>query len=196
VWRYSAAMAAMRTTASGSSALTWKMGMGRRLARSEAKREELDSSGQRGEAEQVVDDDLDGAADVVAVQRGEVEGLGEMPWPAKAASPWMMMGRPARGPSFAAREALLLGAGAAHDDGVDGFEMAGVGGEMQMTVLPVAVVKSPVAPMWYFTSPPPMVLRGSTSSNLVKISGAAADGVDHDVEAAAMAHGEDGAVDA
>ena len=24
--------------------------------------------------------------------------------------------------------------------------------------------------MWYFTSPPPMVLRGSTSSNLVKIS--------------------------
>ena len=35
----------MRTTAAGSSALTWKMGMGRRLARSEAKREELDSPG-------------------------------------------------------------------------------------------------------------------------------------------------------
>jgi hypothetical protein len=37
--------AAMRTTASGSSALTWKMGMGRRLARSVEKRVELVSSG-------------------------------------------------------------------------------------------------------------------------------------------------------
>ena len=45
VSRYSAARAAMRTTAWGSSALTWKMGMGRRLARSVAKREELDSPG-------------------------------------------------------------------------------------------------------------------------------------------------------
>ena len=32
--------------------------------------------GEGGEAEQVVDDDLDGAADVVAVQGGEVEGFG------------------------------------------------------------------------------------------------------------------------
>ena len=44
-WRYSAAMAATRTTASGSSAFTWKIGMGRRLAMSVEKREEFDSSG-------------------------------------------------------------------------------------------------------------------------------------------------------
>ena len=73
----------------------------------------------------------------------------------------------------------------------------GLEARWRSTVLPVAVMKSPVAPMWYLTSPPPMVERGSTSSNLVKISRErAADGVDHDVEAAAVAHGEDGAVDA
>ena len=61
-------------------------------------------------------------------------------------------------------------------------------------VLPLGEVYSPVAPMWYLTSPPPRTLRGSTSSKLGEdLGGRAADGVGHDVEAAAMAHGEDGA---
>ena len=37
-------------------------------------------------------------------------------------------------------------------------------------VWPVGEVYSPVAPVWYLTSPPPRTLRGSTSSNLAKIS--------------------------
>ena len=52
-----------------------------------------------------------------------------MPWPAKAASPWRMMGRTCCLPLFA--DADLPGAGAAHGDRIDGFEMAGVGGEME-----------------------------------------------------------------
>src|SRR2546430_2836743 len=45
VARYSAASFPMRTTASGSSALTWKIGTDWRLAISEAKREECSSVG-------------------------------------------------------------------------------------------------------------------------------------------------------
>ena len=122
-----------------------------------------------GEAEQVVDDDVDGAADGEAVEVARLRVSAQMPWPAKAASPWMIMGRTLpwlrSSPS-----AHLLGARAADGDRVDGLEVAGVGDQVERTVLPLAVVKSPVAPMWYLTSPPPMVLRGSTSSNLEKIS--------------------------
>src|ERR1035438_1954340 len=72
---------------------------------------------------------------------------------------------------------------------------------------------SPVAPMWYFTSPPPSTLRGFTSSKRAKISAGerptmlvitfrrprsaredlgrrAAHDVGHHVQAAAMAHRE------
>ena len=51
---------------------------------------------------------------------------------------------------------------------------------------------SPVAPMWYFTSPEPRTLRGSTSSKPAKISsgGSLGDVGDH-VETAAMAHAHD-----
>ena len=178
MWRYSAAMAATRTTASGSSALTWKMGMGRRLAMSVAKREEFDSSGHGGEAEQIVDDDVDGAADVVAAERGQVEGLGE---DALAGEGGVAVDDDGQRPA-ACRVAVacglgvdagLLGAGAAHGDGVDGFKVAGVRDQVERDrSCRSGEMYSPVAPMWYFTSPPPMVLRGSTSSNLVKISAA------------------------
>ena len=62
---------------------------------------------------------------------GQVErSRPQMPWPAKAASPWMMMGRICS-LAWVFADAGLTGAGAAHDDGVDGFEMAGVGGEVE-----------------------------------------------------------------
>ena len=127
----------------------------------------------------------------------------QMPWPAKAASPWMIMGRTWRracevlGGAAVFGEALLIGAGAAHDDGVYGFEMAGVGGEMEMdgfagggeevaggsgVVFDVAAAEG-AAGVYVFE-------LGED------VAGGAVDGVDHDVEAAAVAHGEDGAVDA
>ena len=61
----------------------------------------------------------------------------------------------------------------------DGYELC----------LPLRVMYSPVAPMWYFTSPEPRTLRGSTSSKPAKISsGDRLGDVGDDVEASTMAH--------
>ena len=133
---------------------------------------------QGGEAEQIVDDDVDGAADFKAGQRAEDEAFGE--------------------------DALAGEGGVAvHDDGQD-LVAAGLirtiefRADSQMRVclarerpratgstasrwlgfetrcsemaLPLGARYSPVAPMWYFTSPPPSTLRGLTSSKRAKIS--------------------------
>ncbi len=114
--------------------------------------------GVRGEAEEVVGDDVHGAADVVAGERGEVEGLGGDALAGEGCVAVQDDGEDLLLAFLA--DADLVGAGAAHDDGIDGLEVAGVGGEMQFDGLAAGRVYSPVAPMWYFTSPPPRVLRG------------------------------------
>ena len=138
VWRYSAAMAAMRTTACGVFGVDVEDGDGEALGEVGGEARGVGFAGEGGEAEQVVDDDLDGPADVVAVQGGEVEALGP---DALAGEGGVAVDD--HGEDLAAGfeevflgavagEAFLVGAGAAHDDGVGGFEMAGVGGEVEV----------------------------------------------------------------
>ena len=94
-----------------------------------------------------------------------------IPCPANAASPCMITGTiffrsvsPARC-CFARARPTATGSTASR---WLGFETRCI-----PTFRPSAVTKFPVAPMWYFTSPPPSTLRGSTSSNRAKTSAAA-----------------------
>ncbi len=87
-----------------------------------------------GEAEEIVHDDVDGSADVEAGERAEDEAFGE-----DALAGEGRVAVHADGQDLVAGlllavgegEANLLGAGAAHGDGIDGFEVAGVRDEMQ-----------------------------------------------------------------
>ena len=53
-----------------------------------------------------------------------------MPWPAKAASPWTSKGKIFLPASFAL--AILFGASAADGDGIDRFQVAGIGNQMNL----------------------------------------------------------------
>ncbi len=152
-----------------------------------------------GEAEQVVDDDLDGAADGEAVDGGEVEGFGPDALAGEGGVAVDDHGEDLGvGVGVACREgAILTSARAAHDDGVGGLEVRRVGGEVERDGLAVgggevaggAHVVLDVA-----------AAHGGLGRDVFELRedlfGLAADGVDHDVEAAAVAHGEDGAIDA
>ncbi len=148
-----------------------------------------------GEAEQVVDDDLDGAADGEAVDGGEIEGLGPDALAGEGGVAVDDHGQSLfRGLGVATGfSAVLTGAGAAHNDGVGGLEMRRVGGEVERDGL--AVGGGEVA------SGAHVVLdvaaaHGGLGVDVLELGedffGLAADGVDHDVEAAAVAHREDG----
>ena len=65
-WRKSKASRATRTHASGSSPFTWKIGACTILATSVAYTDERAALGRGGEADLVVDDEVDGAAGAVA----------------------------------------------------------------------------------------------------------------------------------
>ncbi len=114
-----------------------------------------------------------------------------MPWPAKAASPWRTIGNTLSWlRSSPSRTCLARARPSA--TGSTASRWLGFETRWMLTLRPSRPVKSPVAPMWYLTSPPPKVLRGSTSSKPAKISaGVPADGVHHHVQAAAMAHRDD-----
>ncbi len=148
-----------------------------------------------GEAEEVVGDDVQGAADVVAGERGHVERLGGDALAGEGCVAVKDDGEDVLRALFA--DADLPGAGAAHDDGVHGFEVAWIGGEVERdglaggrgvlaggsgVVLDVAAAKDAA---WV-----DVFELGED------LGGGAADGVGHDVEAAAMRHGEDRAGDA
>ena len=81
-----------------------------------------------GEGDLVIDDDVDSAAGAVALEAGEVEGFGD-----DALSDESAVSVNEDGDNFFAFDGILAealaGAGLAFDDGVDGFEMAGVGSE-------------------------------------------------------------------
>ncbi len=150
---------------------------------------------QGGEAEEIVDDDLDRSSDVVAVEGGEVEGLGGDALAGEGGVAVDDHGEDFLLALFA--YAFLVGAGAAHDDGVYGFEVAGVGGEVEADGLAVGgdeIAGRAGVILYVATS------HGAAWIDVFELGedffGGAVDGVDHDVEAAAVAHGEDGAVDA
>jgi hypothetical protein len=94
-------------------------------------------------------------------------------------------------------EAFLVGAGAAHDDGIGCLEVTGVGGEMEMDGLAGCGDEVAGSTHVIFNV---AAAEGAAGVNVFElgedVAGGSADGVDHDVEAAAVAHGEDGAVDA
>ena len=116
-----------------------------------------------------------------------------MPWPAKAASPWMTMGRTR---STAVRaDAILAGTGAAHGNGVDGFEVAGVGDHVQGDGAAIACGEG--------AGGSHVVLHVAAAEDAARVDvfelgedvgGGFAEGVDHHVEASAMAHAQDGAL--
>ncbi len=80
------------------------------------------------EAEEVVGDDVHGAADAVAGERGHVERFGGNALSGEGCVAVEDDGQDLLLAFFA--DADLPGAGSAHDDRVDGFEMAGVRGEV------------------------------------------------------------------
>ena len=93
------------------------------------------------ESKEVVDDDLDGAADGEAFDFSKVEGFGPDSLPRVSGvavddhgedlPEWRLVA--------SLLGAVLTGAGAAHDDGIGGLEVAGVGGEVERDGLAVAV---------------------------------------------------------
>ena len=84
--------------------------------------------GDCGKGDLVIDDNVDGAASAVTLEAGEVEGFGD-----DALSNESAVSVNEDGDNFFAFDGILAealaGACLAFDDGVDGFEMAGVGSE-------------------------------------------------------------------
>ena len=121
-----------------------------------------------GEAEEVVGDDVHGAADAVAGEGGHVERLGGDALAGEGCVAVEDDGKDLLLAFFA--DADLPGAGAAHGDGVDGFEMAGVGGEVKCDGLASGrgVVAGGSHVVLDVTAAE--VVRGSTSSKRAKIS--------------------------
>ncbi len=147
-----------------------------------------------GEAEEVVGDDVQGAADGVAGERGEVEGFGGDSLPCEGCVAVEDDGKDLL-PAFFAH-ADLPGAGSAHDDGVDGFEVAWVGGEVERDGL--------AGGRGVLAGGSGVVLDVAAAEDAARVDvfelgedlgGRAADGVGHDVEASAMRHGDDGTRD-
>ena len=151
--------------------------------------------GEGGEAEEIVDDDVDGAADVPAGEGGEDEGLGEDALAGEGGVAVHDEGEDLVAAGFA--EAGLLGAGAADGDRVDGFEVAWVRDEVEgdLAAFGGAVGAGGSHVVFDVAS-----AEGGAWVDVFELGedlfGGAADGVGHDVEAAAVAHGEDGLGDA
>ena len=148
-----------------------------------------------GESDEVVDDDVDAAADGVAVDAGEVQGLGPDALAGEGGVAVDDDGEDAV--DTVGANAILAGAGAAHGDGIDGFEVAGVGDEVQGDGAAIARGES--------AGGSDVVLHVAAAENAAGIDvfefgedvgGGFAEGVDHDAEAAAMAHAHDGALGA
>ena len=83
-----------------------------------------------GEAEQIVDDDMNRAADGVAGQVGVVHGFGEDALSGERGVAVHEERKIFFASAFAG--AILLGASAADGDGIDGFEMAGIRNQMDV----------------------------------------------------------------
>lgn len=147
-----------------------------------------------GETEEVVGDDVHGAPDVVASERGHVEGFGRDALAGEGCVAVKDDGKDLLLAVFA--HANLPGAGSAHDDRVYGFEMARIGGEMERHGL--------AGGRGVLAGGSHVVLDVAAAEDGARVDvfefgedlgGGAADGVGHDVEASAMRHGDDGAGD-
>ena len=180
-----------RTAASGSSPFTWKY---RRLhhlgdvGRVHARTADLGCS---REPELVVDHHVHGAADLVPGYLRQVEGR-PRPRPdprtqrRRGAAPGA---RAERAPSAAASP---IARAMPSTTGPTVSRWLGLAASVSRISLPVGVMCLPTAPRWYFTSPEPCVLAGSSSpSNFAEdLRVRLADHVGQHVEPAAVRHPE------
>ncbi len=159
-----------------------------RDARGEARRVLLGVA--RGESEKIVDDDVDGAADGVSRQVGIVHGLGEDALTGERCVSMNQEGNIFFGATFA--RAVLLGARAAHGDGIDGLEVAWVRNEVDVHL---AAASSDI-----FAGRAHVIFHVARSKDAARIDifksredflGRTLGNVGNDVEAAAMAHPHD-----
>ena len=143
-----------------------------------------------GEAEKIVDHDVDGAADGVAGEVGVVHGLGEDALSGECGVAVNEERKIFFATTFAS--AVLLGAGAADGDGIDGFEMTRIGDQVN--------VDFSAATRFVFAGRTHVILHVTGTENAAGIDifesgedflrGALGD-VGDDVEASAMAHAHD-----
>ncbi len=144
----------------------------------------------RGESEKIIDDDVDGAADGVALEIGVVHGLGEDALSGERGITVDEQGQIFFGSAFAST--VLLGASAAYRNGIDSFEMAGIRNQVD--------VNFPAAARNVFAGGAHVVLNVSAAKNAAGIDvfktgedffGGAARYMGDYVEAPAMAHAHD-----
>ena len=144
-------------------------------------------AGVGGEADEVVDDDVDGAADGITSQAGIVHGFRGDALSGESGVPVHQNREVFRFASFAG--AVLLGAGASHGDGIDGFEVAGIRSEVNMNLLS--------AGGYIFSGRAHVVLhvagpQDAAGIDVFKFSeylfGGAIGDVDHDIQASTMTH--------
>ena len=83
-----------------------------------------------GEAEKIIDDDVNGAADGIAGKVGVIHGFGEDALSGESGIAMDQEGKIFIACAFGS--AVLLGTSAADGDGIDGLEVAGVGDEMDV----------------------------------------------------------------
>ena len=154
----------------------------------------------RGEADEIVDDDVDGAADGVALEVGEIQRFGEDALAGKGGVA-VHDDRPNFVERFAraiddgpvGSAARLLCAGATHGDGIDGFQMARVRDDVNVERFAVCRdVASGRADVIFHVAGAENAARIDIFESGDDFVRRLAGGVDHDVEAAAMAHGEYG----
>ena len=145
-----------------------------------------------GEGDLVVDDDMDGAAGLVTLELGEVEGFRDHALADEGAIPVDEDGEnffPADGVVAEA----LAGAGLALDDGIDGLQVTGIGGEGDAELLVfrggdgvlVAEVVLHVAVAEDGFGDVVLVELGE------ELAAGFAEGVDEDIETAAVGHADD-----
>ena len=159
-----------------------------------AKREELDSSGSAVKPRRLLTMTWMEPPTLYPWRLARLRVSARMPWPAKAASPWMMMGKHLL--LAVGADAGLPGARASDGDGVDGFQMAGVGDEVEMDGAAIGgVVLAGGADVVFDVAAAEDAARVDIFKFREDLGRQAADGVGHDVETPAVAHAEDGAGD-
>ena len=101
-----------------------------------AKRVECSSSIAGGEAEQIVDDHVNRSADRIAGKVGVIHGFGKNALSGESGVAVHEQRKIFFAAAFAG--AILLGAGAADGDGIDGFQMAGIRNQMDVNFVAAA----------------------------------------------------------
>ncbi len=129
-------MRPIRTTASTSSAFTWKMGIDCRRAICAEKMRRMRLPANRREANQIVGDDVDRPAHGVARQIGIVQCLRHDALPGKCRVPVHQQRQILFFPAFSG--AVLLGASAPDGHRIHRLQMAGIRNQMDVNLVPAA----------------------------------------------------------